>query len=66
MPQLEISCHRKKFFVTGRNFLSQEEIFCHRKKFFVTGRNFLSQEEIFRHKKKFFGIKEISYNKFVN
>merc|ERR1712215_261114 len=43
----------RRFFVIGRNFLSQEEISCHRKKFLVTGRNVLSQEEISCHRKKF-------------
>merc|ERR1711895_181625 len=34
----------RRFFVIGRNFLSQEEISCHRKKFLVTVGSFLSQE----------------------
>ena len=46
----------RRFFVIGRNFLSQEEISCHRKKFLVTGRNVLSQEEISCHRKKFLVI----------
>ena len=37
------SCHRKKFLVSGRNFLALEEISCHRKKLFVKGRNFMPQ-----------------------
>ena len=54
------SCHRKKFLVSGRNFLALEEISCHRKKLFVKGiykylvreTNFLSQEEISCQKQK--------------
>ena len=51
--QEKISFQRKKFPVTGRNFLSQEEISCHRKKFPFTGRNFRSQEDISGHRKTF-------------
>ena len=62
MPQLEISCHRMKSPVRGRNILSQKEFFgmktnflsqketsYHMKKFLVTARNILSQEENFWH-----------------
>ena len=58
LSQEEISCHKKKFLVTGRNILWLEEscfgmkkfpvtqeISCDRKKFPVTGRNFLWGEE---------------------
>ena len=38
--------HRKKFPVSGTNFLWQEEISCHRKKFSLTGQNFKSQKKI--------------------
>ena len=38
-------CHRKKFPVTGRNFLSQEETSCHKKKIPAKGRKFLTQLE---------------------
>jgi hypothetical protein len=52
--------HRKKLFVTKRNFLSHEETSCHknkltsgdRKKSPSTIRNLLSQEEISRYSKK--------------
>ena len=44
MPQEEISCHKKKFPATVKNFLPQEDFSCHkncqRKKYLVTGRNF--------------------------
>ena len=56
LSQEDISCHRKTFPFTERNFLSQEEISCqrksfilkdkissYRKKFPLTRRNFLSQ-----------------------
>ena len=52
LPQEEISCNSKKFcatrryFVKGKNFLSQEEIYCHRKEILVTGKNFLPKWEI--------------------
>ena len=46
MSQEIISYHKKKFPVTGRNFLSKENIS-------VTGRHFLSQDEISCHTKKF-------------
>ena len=43
----EISCHRKKILVTGRNC-------CHRKKYArKEEKNFLSQENIFCHGKQF-------------
>ena len=45
LPQLEIPCHRQKFLVTRRKFLSQEETSCHKKEFHAAVRNFLSQEE---------------------
>ena len=53
MSQEEISCHRKKFPVTGRHFLSKKEFSSQNTKFQATGRNFLLQEEIFCHRKKF-------------
>ena len=46
LSQEEISCVRKEFPVTGRNFLSKEDIFFYRKIFPFTGRHFLPQEEI--------------------
>ena len=50
-------CHSKKFlatrrfFVKGRNFLSQQKIACHRKKILVTRKKFLSQEKNSCHRK---------------
>jgi hypothetical protein len=49
----EISGHRKKIYVTGRNFLSQEEISGHKKNNPFAGRKFLSQEQNFCHRNKF-------------
>ena len=46
LSQENISCHRKKFPVTGT-------IFCQRKKFHLKRQNFKLQEEIFSDKKKF-------------
>ena len=43
ITQEDISFHRKKLPVTGRNFLSQEETYSQGKKFALTGRNLLSQ-----------------------
>ena len=40
-----MSCHRKKFLGSKRNFLSLKETSCHRKEFHAIVRNFLSQEE---------------------
>ena len=53
MSQEEISCHRMKFLVRGRNVLVQEEIFCHRKKLLVTGKNFMPELKVSCHKKKY-------------
>ena len=52
LPQkeiLETFCHRKKFPVSGRNFLWWEGISCQRKKFPVTGRNFLLKDDLSLH-----------------
>ena len=54
LSQEEISCHGKKFLVTGRNFLSQEEIPCQRQKYPMTRINFLALDEISCHRKKLF------------
>ena len=40
-------CHKKRFPVSGRNFLWHKEISCDIKKFPIIGRNVLSMEEIF-------------------
>ena len=56
MPYLEISCHRKKFLVTGRNFVSQAEISCQRQTSPFTGRNLLSQKKTSSQRNKFNGI----------
>ena len=40
LSQEDISCHRKTFPFTERNFLSQEEISCQRKKFHLKRQNF--------------------------
>ena len=39
-------CHKKRFPVSGRNFLWHKEISCDIKKFPIIGRNVLSMEEI--------------------